>query len=365
MAVGGYKTVVVFDTADWTVVTQLTENKDVVYAVSFSPDGRLLATAGMDSTIYVWDTKTWRLLHSIRTHSGYVWGLAFSRDNHALFSTSGDDRVAVWDVETGNQRLLFDAHVDGAKALALSPDESLVATGGLYDGTVRLWRTPVAHDDDTRPSIFQDSELTALNARIASAPERVDLLLQRVRLSMAHGDSTQAQTDLDQIVRISPGDPVVRSALARICWGQGKPDEMLAHLQHVPVGSVDRDLCEQRMRLLLSRARWGEAAADANQLLDRFADERGFNSERSMFIELFLRQYPQVFAEIVEMRPDDSHLLAVQARDRAVQSDWEGAAAIYAGIIDACPSGEEWYEYAALRLLIGDRKGYDDFVARC
>jgi WD40 repeat protein len=123
--------------------------------VSFSPDGRLLATAGnSDGAVRIWDLSTGKqrsiLSFTSSPATSDVLLLTFSPDGQRLAATiltkggysenllpSGDGTVAVWDVATGKQALTLQSHAAIFDA-AFSPDGARLATAG-FDGTVRLW----------------------------------------------------------------------------------------------------------------------------------------------------------------------------------------------------------------------------------
>ena len=65
--------------------------------MAFSPDGRLLATAGRDNTARLRDPATGELLRTLTGHDSAVRGVAFSPDGR-LLATAGRDKTArVWD----------------------------------------------------------------------------------------------------------------------------------------------------------------------------------------------------------------------------------------------------------------------------
>jgi WD domain, G-beta repeat len=82
------------------VATQLTGHTDVVSGVAFSPDGKLLATAGWDQTVRLWDVATGKQRgEPLTDHTDEVWGVAFSPDGKLLASSSYDNTVRLWDLE--------------------------------------------------------------------------------------------------------------------------------------------------------------------------------------------------------------------------------------------------------------------------
>jgi WD40 repeat protein len=82
------------------LVTQLT-HAGTVSSIAFSPDGRLVATAGSDRVVKIWDAGRGMLIRNLEGHAGAVRSAAFSADGQRLVTAGQDPSVRIWDVGSG------------------------------------------------------------------------------------------------------------------------------------------------------------------------------------------------------------------------------------------------------------------------
>ncbi|MFC1805973.1 TIR domain-containing protein [Planctomycetota bacterium] len=104
-------------------------------SLALSPDGRLLA-CGEFKNMGLWDFETGNQLLALERHAGFVHAVSFSSDGRLLASASEDHMAKVWQLRTGQPAVALSAAV-GVWSIAFSTDGKLVACGGLKN-TVRL-----------------------------------------------------------------------------------------------------------------------------------------------------------------------------------------------------------------------------------
>lgn len=149
-----------------------------VTSMTFSPDGRTIATGGVDSKsnfdpaalmnagkgqkkgskqpaydpqdfmknikvevtgqVLLWDAATGRQIGALKGHGKGVSEVAFSRDGRLLASSSTDNTIKIWDVAGRRELRTLVGHTAAINSLAFSPDSNLLASAS-EDGGTFLW----------------------------------------------------------------------------------------------------------------------------------------------------------------------------------------------------------------------------------
>ena len=115
--------------------------KGTITEMEYSPDGRRLAVAGSIG-IWLYDVQTGEVLDLLRGHTDKVIDVSFSSDGRTLASGSRDGTVRLWDVVTGSHlhtiTVVDRSGFHSVNSVAFSPDGKTLASGSS-DGTVLVW----------------------------------------------------------------------------------------------------------------------------------------------------------------------------------------------------------------------------------
>lgn len=121
---------------------QFKDHESTVTAVAVFPDRQHMITGSKDKTLRLWDLKTGVVLKKMVGHSNGVRALAVSLDGQLLASGDGSGEVITWDRESlaWVTQASIKAHSSLIYTLNFSPDGTVLATGSS-DSTTKLWNT--------------------------------------------------------------------------------------------------------------------------------------------------------------------------------------------------------------------------------
>jgi WD40 repeat protein/uncharacterized caspase-like protein len=205
--------VVLWDVASGRQLGGLKGHGKGVTQVTFSRDGRLLASSSSDNTIRIWDVVTQRELRTMTGHTANIDSLDFSPDGKLLASAGGDGGTFLWDTTTGEHLLTLISLDDGGEWMVVTPQ-------GLFDGTPVSWNQILwRYNQDTfnvapiewffnefyYPGLLADV-IAGKRPRVAQDVSRKDRRQPTVKLSVAAEPSTNAVTTRTVKVRIDVAD---------------------------------------------------------------------------------------------------------------------------------------------------------------
>lgn len=120
-------------------ILRMTGHQQLVNHISYSPDGRFLASASFDKKVKLWCGKTGRFLSTLTGHVGSVYQVTWSPDSTYLVSGSKDSTCKVWSVKDTKKALYtLPGHFDEVYTLDWSPNGTQLASGSK-DRTIKIW----------------------------------------------------------------------------------------------------------------------------------------------------------------------------------------------------------------------------------
>jgi WD40 repeat protein/class 3 adenylate cyclase len=152
-------------------------HEDSIEDMTYSPDGKLIATASLDQTARLWDATTGKELFRLQ-HPDGVGHVVFTPDGSRLATGAGDGLVRLWDVASGKELLTIPASPKAtrdiwmAQFMDFSPDGRLLATTAYHASEVKFW------DPVTGEELFVLSD----PGWLAVAPG-VDLVASQIKFS--------------------------------------------------------------------------------------------------------------------------------------------------------------------------------------
>jgi WD40 repeat protein len=187
-----------FDTKAGKVIRTHDAHTKWIRKVIASPDGTLIVSIGDDMVCRVWNAETGKPVHELKGHKektpndfgSMLYAVTFSADGKFLATGDKVGHVVVWDVKTGKELGTCEAPVmytwdkvqrnhsiGGIRSLAFSPDGKSLAVGGMgkvgnidhLEGKARVevfdWKT------GKQSAEFPGDKFSGLVNRLAWAPD--------------------------------------------------------------------------------------------------------------------------------------------------------------------------------------------------
>ncbi len=128
-------------------ITTIEADKIAAIDIAFSPDGKFLASAGGDKTIKIWNLDNPaapQLAIAFEGHGDWVTSVSFSPDGKTLVSGSADGIVKLWSIEEGRFLEDIGTHEGEVTSVSFSADGQVVASASgdesaSAQNTVKLW----------------------------------------------------------------------------------------------------------------------------------------------------------------------------------------------------------------------------------
>jgi RNA polymerase sigma factor (sigma-70 family) len=135
----------VWDAAKGTEILALKGHTTRVQSVCFSPDGKRVASAGMDQTVRVWDAEKGEEIFTLKGQTRGAGSVCFSPDGKRI-ACIGSEHLKVWDSEKGQELLTLATTGRPNGSVCFSPDGKRIASlypwnlkGRLVPGEVKVW----------------------------------------------------------------------------------------------------------------------------------------------------------------------------------------------------------------------------------
>jgi WD40 repeat protein len=132
------KTIRFWNVPDGKCVQVLYAHGDEVSHINFNSDGSKLASCSSDQTVKLWDVKQGRVFKTIKGYENEVRALVFSPDSEMLVSGHGDSKIRLWDISKGEVLRILEGHKNTVTSVNISQDGRKLVSGS-EDKTVKIW----------------------------------------------------------------------------------------------------------------------------------------------------------------------------------------------------------------------------------
>ena len=139
---GGEQTAHLWDATTGAYLKSFVGQRGQLFAATFSPDGRLIATGTNFNTptVRIWDANSETKLADLNGHTADIRQLDFSSDSRFVVTASKDQTARIWEARTGQPVGGPLVHPNTVNNATFNPDGTRIATA-CADGYVYVWET--------------------------------------------------------------------------------------------------------------------------------------------------------------------------------------------------------------------------------
>jgi WD40 repeat protein len=106
--------------------------------ISWSPDGKTIASTSDDSTICLWDSLSGKLVKTLKGHDRSVLSVCWAPNSLLIASGSADQTIRIWDSQSGRLTWKYPDKNGAVNSIEWSPDGRFLAWGSSDDGSIRI-----------------------------------------------------------------------------------------------------------------------------------------------------------------------------------------------------------------------------------
>jgi len=149
---------------DGTLLKKFKGHRGGITCVSFSPDGKFIASAGKDGMIKFWAIDG-TLIETIKAHTEKITDLSFSPDGKIIASASNDNTIKLWKSDGVSIKTIDTIEPN---SVSFSPNGKIIASGSTKEKNIKLWSS-----DGNLLKIFPevDPKFENNNSRVSFSPD--------------------------------------------------------------------------------------------------------------------------------------------------------------------------------------------------
>lgn len=170
-----------------------------IRTMTFSPDGKILASGAEEEVVILWDVASGRELRRLDGGNSFHGTVAFSPDGTSVAASGGDGIVTIWEVATGRRRRRIESTRSWYGLMAFSPDGKTIASNSgpvLHLWDVETGRDRIemaeAHELDVTRLLCADGGRTLITGSDDGTARVWDLATGRQRAVLKHEGSVRA-----------------------------------------------------------------------------------------------------------------------------------------------------------------------------